>query len=285
MDSSGGASVGRGPSRRRGSRDSTGGSDLGEARSSEAGSDREDEHVDVELGCETGSTHMSRRRARRISPVHARATVLENIAHLFGRTPEAGPPDSPTYKRRTSISSRSTRRSQRTPRRSDAGSDVALDTGDEEDQERWGYSSGEEDVGEFDSAQENEEDATNSENFQYDSYPPSPGASLPLLSSDHIFGRETRIDMNGIVDDLDPPPPGPPSRQMIYVPDEDNTVRFVGYETIYWRLLAWHLGCYITFGILGLLGHWFPRLWLRSVTREKAFKEIRNGFVVVEVRD
>ncbi|KAH8119391.1 Ca-transporting ATPase [Phellopilus nigrolimitatus] len=81
---------------------------------------------------------------------------------------------------------------------------------------------------------------------------------------------------------LDPPPPGPPSRQSIFMPDEDITVRFIGYDTIIWRQWIWRVGYIITFGLLGLLGHWFPRLWLRWVAREKAFKDSKNGFIVVE---
>jgi len=100
---------------------------------------------------------------------------------------------------------------------------------------------------------------------------------------DPIFGNEARIDIELPLDDLDPPPPGPPSRQIIYVPDEDSTFRFVGYDTILWRQNLWKLGCVLTFGILGLLGHWFPRLWLWWVTKEKSFIDINHGFVVVEV--
>lgn len=38
----------------------------------------------------------------------------------------------------------------------------------------------------------------------------------------------------------------------------------------------------LSFGILALLGHWFPRLWLRWVSHEKAFIDSHNGFIVVE---
>jgi cation-transporting ATPase 13A3/4/5 len=44
------------------------------------------------------------------------------------------------------------------------------------------------------------------------------------------------------------------------------------------------LGCILSLGVLGLLGHWFPRVWLHWVTREKAFKELSSGFIVIEVR-
>jgi len=35
--------------------------------------------------------------------------------------------------------------------------------------------------------------------------------------------------------------------------------------------------------MLGMLGHWFPRLWLHWVAQEKAFKELSSGFIVIEV--
>jgi cation-transporting ATPase 13A3/4/5 len=57
----------------------------------------------------------------------------------------------------------------------------------------------------------------------------------------------------------------------------------VGYDTIWWRQLLWRFSCVVTFGALGLLGHWFPQLWLRWVAREKAFQDAADGFVVVEV--
>jgi cation-transporting ATPase 13A2 len=91
------------------------------------------------------------------------------------------------------------------------------------------------------------------------------------------------IDMDFPSEDLDRYPPGPPSRQMIHIPDEDSSVRFTGYETVPWRQHLWRTGCVLTMGLLGLLGHWFPHLWLRWVTREKAFIDLDSGFIVVEV--
>ncbi|KIY53967.1 Ca-transporting ATPase [Fistulina hepatica ATCC 64428] len=114
--------------------------------------------------------------------------------------------------------------------------------------------------------------------------PPSPGASqgIPLLATDPIFGGETRIDIEPSFPELRPPPPGPPSRQMIRIADEDITLRFVGYEVAAWRRVAWKIASVLTFGILSLLGHWFPRLWLHFVAREKAFTESLDGLVVIE---
>jgi cation-transporting ATPase 13A3/4/5 len=121
--------------------------------------------------------------------------------------------------------------------------------------------------------------------MQYDSDPPSPHSGfLPVLAFDPLFGDDARIDMDMPPEPDSPAPPGPPSRQTIYIADEDSTIRFIGYETVLWRQRLWRFGCVITIGILGLLGHWFPRLWLRWVAHEKAFKDTKNGFVVVEVR-
>jgi cation-transporting ATPase 13A3/4/5 len=88
--------------------------------------------------------------------------------------------------------------------------------------------------------------------------------------------------MNFSFAEMNPPPLGPPSRQQIYIEDDDSTIRLVGYEVVPWRQWVWRLGCLITLGILGLLGHWFPRLWIRFVAHEKAFRDINGGFVVVE---
>ncbi|KAJ7497400.1 hypothetical protein FB451DRAFT_1211342 [Mycena latifolia] len=222
--------------------------------------------------------------AKRTSTPPPRQGVFDNIASLFARTPQ---PEAPG-RRRLSLSQRSSGsigRYSRRSRRSDAGSEHALDTDEEDSQERWGYSSGEEDSS--DESESGRSIGTNMSvpaSMEYDSEPPSPTASqgLPLLASDQIFGGEARIDMDISFALLDEPPPGPPSRQTIYIPDEDNTIRFVGYETIWWRNWLWRLGCIITLGALGLLGHWFPQLWLRWVAHEKAFQDAVDGFVVVE---
>lgn len=232
------------------------------------------------LPAEDGTSSQGRRKRRKSTSPPPRSGVFENLAHLFGR---ASTEDRYPSISRQSSSSHLSRRS----RPSDAGSEHALDTGDEEE-ERWGYSSGEE---------EEEGDSANSLNLvhdkgsitasmEYDSEPPSPlenNQTLPLLDLDPIFGGEARIDMDTTFTLLEPPPLGPPSRQTIYIPDEDVTIRFVGYETIPWRVWLWRISCILTFGILGLLGHWFPYLWLRWVSREKAFVDSRNGFLVVEV--
>jgi len=210
-----------------------------------------------------------------------RSSVFENIANIFGRSTV----ESPVQTRRPSLSrgSTSSRRSSRRLRRahSMASSDYAIDDADSGD-ERWGYSSGEDDD------EEAERDSIRAEiaregGSDLDSYPPTP-TTLPLLVNDPIFGGETRIDMGVEFEPLEPPPPGPPSRQTIYVSDEDVNIRFVGYEVIRMREALWRICCVLSFGVLALLGHWFPRLWLRWVAQEKAFMHIEHGFVVAEVR-
>ncbi|KAF8161197.1 P-type ATPase [Crassisporium funariophilum] len=227
-------------------------------------------------------TNSRRKKRRKSASPPTRSTVFENLAHLFGRS---GAPDSPGG-RRPSVSQRSS--SSRVSRRSSRSdvSENALDLDDDEE-ERWGYSSGEEESdGDSQHSMDGVRDNVSiTASMEYDSEPPSPGegnGTLPLLGLDPVFGGEARIDMDTAFTLLDPPPPGPPSRQTVYISDEDNTVRFIGYESITWRVWMWRIGCVLTLGILGLLGHWFPYLWLKCVAREKAFVESYNGFLVVE---
>ncbi|KAJ3824491.1 hypothetical protein EV361DRAFT_891484 [Lentinula raphanica] len=217
--------------------------------------------------------HSFRGRRRRSPSPPARSSVLGNLANLFTK------PQVHQDGRRLSISSgRSSTSLSRRSSRVDADSDYAIET---EDEERWGYSSGEEDSEEDVSERD---DTSMARSMDYDSEPPSPTMSqgLPLLASDPVFGGESRIEMEFSFTELEPPPPGPPSRQQIYVEEDDSTIRLVGYEVIPWRQWLWRTSCVLTFGLLGLLGHWFPRLWLGFVTHEKAFKDIKQGFVVVE---
>ncbi len=232
-----------------------------------------------------GRSELSREsRSRRVRPSSPpRHSVFENIANLFGRA------SSPMRSRRPSFSQRSSTGSlSRRSQRSRSRSEYAVET-DDEGEERWGYSSGEEeDLDEAASIQTMDTYPDNisvSASMAYDSDPPSPSASqgLPLLASDQIFGGESRIEMQVPFALLDPPPLGPPSRQTIYIPDEDSTIRLVGYEVVAWRRIVWRIGCVVTFGILGLLGHWFPSLWLKWAAHEKAFSDSHHGFVVVEV--
>lgn len=211
---------------------------------------------------------------RQASPSPVRSGVFENLASFFGRTE----PGRPKFSRRRSSGSRYSVRSSVF-----SGSEDG--SGRDDSRERWGYSSGEEGSSDEDVASRADL-VSLSGSMAYDSEPPSPisgSQGLPLMSHDPIFGGETRIDIEIPFALLDPPPPGPPSRQTLYLTDEDTTIRFVGYETVRWRHWIWILGCWISLGILGLIGHWFPKLWIRWVAREKAFKDASSGFIVVEV--
>jgi cation-transporting ATPase 13A2 len=218
------------------------------------------------------------RRGRR-SPSPRRTGMFGGIAHLFGRDTGG---DTASSHRRTSIHSR-TSSTRLWGRRSDVGSEAASDVSSEGD-DRWGYSSGEED--ELSDGEDIARDKSSVASERvFGSYPPSPvpsASSLPLLSADQFFGNEARVDVD--FEPLDPPPLGPPSRQTIHLADEDVTLRLVGYEVSGWHSWAWRLAYVFSFGMLGLLGHWFPRLWLHWVAREKAFKELSRGYIVIEVR-
>jgi len=226
------------------------------------------------------TTNGGRRRRRKSQSPLTRSTVFENLAHLFGRGGtaethvEAG--------RRYSISGRSNR--SRKSSRSRVYSENALDTDDEE---RWGYSSNEEESDDEERIHEQDPDnASIAPSMAYDSEPPSPvegTQSLPLMAFDPVFGGEGAMEMDTGFTLLSAPPPGPPSRQTIYIEDEDTTIRFIGYQTIAWRLWVWKLGCVLSFGILALVGHWFPALWLRWNAEEKAFIDASHGFLMVEV--
>lgn len=249
------------------------------------GQETEDDEDAALLDDERSGTYRSRRRRRKSISPPARATMFENLTHIFGRS---GAPDAPSTQR-PSTSQRSSSRHTRRSRLSDAGSEHALDT-DDDVEERWGYSSGEENSDDNSNLglTLTNDNASITASMEYDSDPPSPTAEgtqqgLPLLGFDPVFGGEARIDINMSFASLDPPPPGPPSRQTVYIPDEDSTIRFIGYDTITWKVWLWRLGCTFSLGILGLLGHWFPRFWLKWVAKEKAFIDSRHGFIVVEV--
>ncbi|EKM54134.1 uncharacterized protein PHACADRAFT_209950 [Phanerochaete carnosa HHB-10118-sp] len=248
------------------------------SRDSRASLMSEGEHGDQYTEDEEGERHFRQPRPKSTSPA-PRPTVFENIAQIFTRA--APQTESPPRSRRPSISSRSSRSGllrRTSSRRSDAGSDYAIDTDDEE---RWGYASEEEDESEDESIRGADRDSVDFRSIGGGSLPPSPGLALHVMTGDPIFGDESRIDM-GEFDLSEPPPPGLPSRQLIFVEEEDAHIRFVGYEVVRLRQILWRACCVLSFGILGLLGHWFPRLWLRWVAKEKAFKDIEHGFIVIE---
>ncbi|EAU91429.2 P-type ATPase [Coprinopsis cinerea okayama7 len=251
------------------------------ARSSLFGDDDSYNSADSDDGLSIGhgdiaSTSTKRRRARKSLSPPSRS-VFGGFANLFSRA-ESPPPRG--GRRRSISSSRASRRSRRSL---DAASENALLT-DSDEEERWGYSSGEEDSEEEETGLGMGDTESITASMQYDSdfHSTHEGETrLPMMDIDPVFGGEARVDME-MSTLLEPPPIGPPSRQTIYIPDEDSTIRFIGYETISSRAFLWRVGCVLSLGILALLGHWFPNLWLNWVAREKAFIDAKNGFVVVE---
>ncbi|GAA5922543.1 hypothetical protein JCM1841_006194 [Sporobolomyces salmonicolor] len=73
---------------------------------------------------------------------------------------------------------------------------------------------------------------------------------------------------------------GPPSHQLVYIPDEDLPLRFVGLHLSRVRLVAWWIACVCSGGVLWLLGRWMPNLWRNSVGRPGEFD--KSSYVVVE---
>lgn len=232
--------------------------------------------VSREENAASGRRSRARHRRRSVSP-SANRSMFDSIVQMFGggKSTEG----QPTHRSTHSISSRHSRRSSQ---RSDRGSDYAVESDD--DMERWGYSSGEEDSEDDQLLGQSRTEADNpyASDLDYGSAPPSPTGSLPNMALDPIFG-DTRIDF-----DVSPQRPevsrqGPPSRQTILLKDEDMNIRFIGYEINIIRRWLWRMACVLSLGILSLLGHWFPRFWLRFVLSEKAFKDINQGYIVVEV--
>ncbi|GJJ06581.1 hypothetical protein Clacol_000774 [Clathrus columnatus] len=205
---------------------------------------------------------------------HTSRSVFENVARFFRSTSQTRSP-SPTRPH-----SRSSGRSRLSTSR--RGSDYGDD--DDETVESWGYSSQEETPSEQDELLHQDADLGSPGSEAFGSLPPSPTGSLPFLSTDPLFG-DTRIEFEELPprEDSPLPPPGPPRRQKIHLVEEDITIRFIGYETVPLRQFMWRAGCVLSLGMLSLAGHWFPRFWLRWVAREVAFKEIKDGFIVVEM--
>ncbi|KAL5485211.1 hypothetical protein ACEPAI_7853 [Sanghuangporus weigelae] len=228
-----------------------------------------------------------RRRRRSNSSEILQTSMFDSLAQLFRGAPNVPQIHGPSghrlsFSSRSATSSRRPRRRRRGSRASSVVSEHAVVSDD--DEERWGYTSAEEDSSSEDELLKHDRgkvDLADASDVDYGSLPPSPSGSLPNMALDPVFG-DTRIDMGLELEPLAPPPPGPPSRQYIFMQDEDITVRLVSFETIGWRKWLWRICCILSLGLLGLLGHWFPRIWLRLVARERSFKDAENGFVVVE---
>ncbi|GAA5846586.1 hypothetical protein JCM3766R1_007121 [Sporobolomyces carnicolor] len=73
---------------------------------------------------------------------------------------------------------------------------------------------------------------------------------------------------------------GPPTHQLVYIPDEDLPLRFVGLHVNRARTVLWWVGCVVTGGALWLLGRWLPNLWRNSTGKPGEFE--KSSYVVVE---
>ncbi|GAA5949133.1 hypothetical protein JCM3765_004021 [Sporobolomyces pararoseus] len=116
------------------------------------------------------------------------------------------------------------------------------------------------------------------------------GASfLPGGGAGDFFG-ESRIDfdeysgdddeMSSLGSEDEDKKGGPPTHQLVYIPDEDLPLRFVGLHVSKVKTIAWWIGCFFTGGILWLLGRWLPNLWRNTTGKPGEFQKC--SFVVVE---
>lgn len=210
------------------------------------------------------------------SPVKGNA--LSKIVSYMGRfgrhdEDEGDEEEGPSRRRRSSSRTRRSFDSQDSRPRSDSGSSSG-----------WGLSDEDED---FSDRPEGEEGYTSSladdTSLPPQSRPGSP--SMPLIpgTGDDIFGeRGGRLSED--VEPKDFASTAVPSRQTVILPDEDLSIRFTCYRTDPFRRLIWWAGCIVTFGILGLIGRWVPRTWVRFCGKETAFDEAKEGsWLVVEV--
>ena len=150
-----------------------------------------------------------------------------------------------------------------------------------EDSSGWGLSDEDDD---YSDRPEGEEGYTSSladdTSLPPQSRPGSPNLPLVPLPGDGIFGDPAR----GIEEEpKDFSSVAVPSRQTILLPDEDLSIRFTCYSTDAFRQFVWLVGCVLSLGILGLIGRWIPRTWVRFCGRETAFEEAKDGaWLVVE---
>ncbi|GAA5905972.1 putative acid anhydride hydrolase [Sporobolomyces salmoneus] len=116
------------------------------------------------------------------------------------------------------------------------------------------------------------------------------GASfLPGGGAGDFFG-ESRIDFDeysgdddemSSLDSVDEDKKGgPPTHQLVYIPDEDLPLRFVGLHVSKLKTIGWWIGCVLTGGILWLLGRWLPNLWRNTTGKPGEFE--KSSYVVVE---
>lgn len=66
------------------------------------------------------------------------------------------------------------------------------------------------------------------------------------------------------------------SRQTIYIPDEDLTILFIGWGESAIKASLWYIGCFLSLGILWLLGRWIPDWYLRGRGRETSLEKAQR---------
>ena len=151
-------------------------------------------------------------------------------------------------------------------------------------EESWGYGNQDDGYSDLDREEGYSSSMADDTSLPPQSRPQSPHLPLIPNPSDGIFG-----DPASRGQDLAEPKEftnlALPSRQNILLPDEDLSIRFIGYRTDPVRNALWWAGCILTFGALGLFGHWVPSIWVKFCGKETAFEDAREGsWLVVEVR-
>ncbi|KAI3477588.1 hypothetical protein L1887_60628 [Cichorium endivia] len=70
------------------------------------------------------------------------------------------------------------------------------------------------------------------------------------------------------------------SRQQVYLAEEDTTIRFTGYRTVVVNQIMYSAICFLTIGIVYLIGRWLPRFRLKYVCKETDFESAE--FIMIE---
>lgn len=110
-------------------------------------------------------------------------------------------------------------------------------------------------------------------------------------------GGEHRIDMDGAEDGASLDDRGSDqylfesledrevegSKQLIYFPDEDLHVVFIGWGAKTYKVILWTVASILTLGVLPLLGRWLPHWYLNGRGKDRAFA--RADSVVAHVSD
>lgn len=159
------------------------------------------------------------------------------------------------------------------------------DLSEVEEEENWGYSSGE-DTDNYSETSRRDGESYSSSIADDTSLPPQSRPSsppMPLLPSDMIFGDPNSQSTNPQFLPHTFKNESSSSRQTILLPDEDLSIRFTGYVTHRINSTFWLIGCVLSFGILGLVGRWIPKLYIKWYGRELSFEKSGPGaWIVVE---